>query len=195
MIAIACTQGGLAMKKVLFYFFLLVLLTGLTGCGGGGSGDTSSGGGSVSPEFVGTYKGTALINVKAFGQTITDSFPITATVANDGRIDVVVNGQVVSTQCNTAAPMFLNGSTYSRNFSITCTDPTLGTCTVTGTESGSVTNTAISGRGSATYVCTAGTFPATVSYTAEKLQAQGLSALSTGNSIFNHAIGLFSRNQ
>ena len=60
-------------------------------CGGGGSDSGSMveatlPGTNVPISFIGTYQGTLNVNASALGNSISDSFPITITVNEDGTI-------------------------------------------------------------------------------------------------------------
>ena len=154
------------MKKLLTALVLVGASLGLVACGED-DGDSSSGGGDVS-QYAGTYEGAMSVTVTIVGEVSTESFLISATIADNGQVDMISDGFLSTAQCDDIAPIFLNGNTYSSDISTTCTDPNLGTCSVTGTQSGSVNSSALSGTGSATFTCTSGTFTAEMSFTANK---------------------------
>ena len=155
------------MNKLLAALVLVGASLGLVACGGD-DGDSSSGGGDVS-QYAGTYEGAMSVTVTIIGEVSTESVLITATIADDGQIDMISDGFLSTAQCEEAEPIFLKGNTYSSDISTTCTDPNLGTCSVTGTQSGSVDSSALSGTGSAAFTCTSGTFTAEMSFTANKI--------------------------
>ena len=154
------------MKKMLIALVLVSASLGLVACGGD-DGDSSSGGGDVS-QFAGTYEGAMSVTVTIVGEISTQSFLIAATIAEDGRIDLISDGFLSPAQCDDTAPIFLNGNMYSSDISTTCDDPNLGTCSVTGTQSGSVNDSALSGSGSAAFTCTETSFTAEMSFIANK---------------------------
>lgn len=164
------------MKRILIALILVGASFGLVACGGddgssssggGDDGDSGSGGGDVS-QYAGAYEGAMSVTVTIVGEISTQSFLIAATIADDGRIDIISDGFLNPAQCEDTPPIFLNGNTYSSDISTTCTDPNLGTCSVAGTQSGSVNDSALSGTGSATFTCTGATFTAEMTFTANK---------------------------
>ena len=113
------------MRKVLFYLFLLVLLTG---CGGGGGDTSSGGGGDFSPEYIGTYKGTLIINATGPGGSVSTPLPVTIVVSNDGRVDVAFDGLTSGGGSCTGdeSPVFINGNSFNESATFTCQFPDLG---------------------------------------------------------------------
>ena len=73
------------------FILALTALLFLSACGGGGSDSGSMveatlPGTNVPISFIGTYQGTLNVNASALGNSISDSFPITITVNEDGTI-------------------------------------------------------------------------------------------------------------
>ena len=170
--------------KVLLVGTLLVLAS----CGGGGDGDTSSGGGAVSPEYIGTYKGTMIMNFTGITGSVSESLPVTVLISNDGRVDMAFEGSVSDASCSAvdANPIYLSGNSFSDSATLTCSTPELGTCAVTAAMNGAVANNAISGTGLFVYKCTVGNFTVNLSYTASKvITAQSYSSLSLGGIVFS----------
>jgi len=131
------------------------------GCGGGG--DSSGGGGTIS-EFAGVYSGTLFTTASKGGASTSYSEPYQVQITNQGEVIDVIPGKTSDQQCTDTPPTFLQGNSFAKNISATCIDPQNGTCFVTLNANGTIVNSVMTIRASASFRCDSGTI--TASYTA-----------------------------
>jgi hypothetical protein len=147
---------------------LIVSLAATVAACNGTNGTSGSGGGGGASEYAGTYQGSMLITATDGNQTFSLTVPMMIQVSDTGQIAGLVPQLQPTTQCTGVAVPQLQGNSFSSSGTTSCTDPNLGTCNVPYAYSGNIVGGSLSSNFSATYSCTAGTYTANGTLTANR---------------------------